>query len=179
MIDFQEITNECKKHGFDEAGIINAKEIDLLDEVRGMCESNRCGLYGKNWACPPYCGSLEQCKSIISEFDKGIIAQTINKLEDSFDYEGMEDAAKKHNEIFVRVSQILKNKYPKVLSLGVGGCKLCKECTCPDNPCRFPDEMYSSMEAYGIMVNDVCKKSNLKYNNGIATVTYISCYLIK
>ena len=35
----------------------------------------------------------------------------------------------------------------------------------------------SSMEAYGLLVGDVCLRSGLPYNHGPRTMTYTSCLL--
>ena len=63
--------------------------------------------------------------------------------------------------------------------LGAGGCTICSKCTYPDEPCRFPDKMISSMEAYGMLVLDICKKSGLTYYYGADKMAYNSCFLLK
>ena len=66
---------------------------------------------------------------------------------------------------------------PDCLPLSAGACTVCRRCTCPDRPCRFPDKRMSSMEAYGLLVGDVCLRSGLSYNYGPRTMTYTSCLL--
>ena len=63
------------------------------------------------------------------------------------------------------------------LPLTAGSCTLCRKCTYPERPCRFPKKRFSSMEAYGLLVSDVCLKSGLKYYYGPKTITYTSCIL--
>ena len=63
------------------------------------------------------------------------------------------------------------------LPLSAGACTVCRRCTCPDRPCRFPNKRMSSMEAYGLLVGDVCLRSGLSYNYGPRTMTYTSCLL--
>lgn len=46
-----------------------------------------------------------------------------------------------------------------------------------DRPCRYPTKRLSSMEAYGLLVSDVCTRSGLAYNYGARTMTYTSCVL--
>ena len=55
----------------------------------------------------------------------------------------------------------------------------CKPCTCPDAPCRFPDQAFSSMEAYGMLVMQVCQANHLDYYYGPGKIAYTSCYLLK
>ena len=61
--------------------------------------------------------------------------------------------------------------------LSSGGCGICEKCTYPDAPCRFPDRAFPSMEACGLVVNDVCKASGIPYNYGPRTMTFTGCVL--
>jgi predicted metal-binding protein len=63
--------------------------------------------------------------------------------------------------------------------MGAGACGRCEHCTFPDKPCRFPDKMTASMEAYGIVVSDVCQSNNLPYYYGNNTLTYTGCVLLE
>ena len=66
-----------------------------------------------------------------------------------------------------------------MLGISAGSCKRCKDCTYPDKPCRFPELRTSSMEAYGMLVLEVCKANDLQYYYGPTTITYSSCFLIR
>jgi hypothetical protein len=62
--------------------------------------------------------------------------------------------------------------------MGSGGCGMqCAKCTYPDQPCRFPDKAFTSMEAYGLLVTDVCKSADTPYYYGRNTVTFTGCVL--
>ena len=55
---------ELKKFAL-QCGFTHAEELDLkalvfMPEVREMCRADRCRAYGKNWSCPPACGSIEE-----------------------------------------------------------------------------------------------------------------------
>ena len=63
------------------------------------------------------------------------------------------------------------------LPLSSGGCHICQKCTYPDAPCRFPEKAFPSMEACGLVVNDVCKASGVPYNYGPRTMTFTGCVL--
>lgn len=65
----------------------------------------------------------------------------------------------------------------RTLPLSAGPCLVCRRCTCPDRPCRYPSRRISAMEAYGLLVSDVCVRSGLAYNYGPGTMTYTSCIL--
>lgn len=172
------IKNLCE-NVFDTAAVIRADKLIFRDDVREMCKSGRCGSYGNNWGCPPGCGSVDECRERAGKYDKTIVVQTIGVLEDSFDFEGMGKAAIEHCQRMTHMREKIEEELSDVLSLGAGPCKVCSECTCPHEPCRFPEKRFSSMEAYGLMVSEVCADSGLKYINGENTVTYTGCFLIK
>ena len=87
------------------------------------------------------------------------------------------DIAKTNSENFIRFTdQLLEDKLD-CLPLSVGGCTRCKQCTYPDAPCRFPDRNFSSMEASGLLVNQVCTDNGVPYNYGKGKMAYTSCLL--
>lgn len=173
---YEEWVEKAQAHGFSNAGVLDVSTLTPLDAVREMCVVNKCGKYNKNWTCPPACGSIEENIQTLRKFAKGILVQTTAVLEDDFDYDTMESCRKHHQEMFTSFGQILGERF-SVLALGAGGCGLCEQCTYPDAPCRHPGKAMSSMEAYGLLVSDVCKKNGLPYYYGPRTITYTGCYL--
>lgn len=163
--------------GFSHSGKVNMSALVALPEVREMCADDRCKSYGHSWSCPPACGSLEFCQKRMSAYSDGVLVQTTAQLEDDFDMEGIAAAAKLHKEHFDMLVRQAKRLLPGCLPLSAGTCTRCVKCTYPDRPCRFPSKLYSSMEAYGLFVSDVCKKSGMEYNYGPATITFSSCIL--
>ena len=176
-MDYAEIEKLSLEAGFTHVAPLNPKTLQLKPEVRQMCQSNSCGMYGKRWSCPPGCGSLEECAQRVSRYSHGILVQTVGELEDELDGEGMIETEHLHKENFLKMHKILREKHTDVLALGDGCCTLCKSCTYPDAPCRFPDRQISSMEAYGLVVMEACKANNLSYYYGKCTIAYTSCFL--
>lgn len=164
--------------GFSHAARLDAETLEPLDEVRAMCAADRCGLYANCWTCPPGCGTIEENAQAISRYRVGIIVQTTSALKDDFDYEGMQALGEAHAKCFRALHLALRDTFPGLLALGAGGCKLCEACTYPDAPCRRPLEAQSSMEAYGLLVSDVCQKNGLGYYYGPGTMTYTGCFLL-
>jgi predicted metal-binding protein len=175
------IINEALSCGFTLAAPVDIGTITLLDEVRDMCAVNKCHAYNTNWSCPPACGSIEDCQNRVNSYESGIIVQTTGMLEDDFDFETMEETAKKHGKTFVSFTKQLRKKYPELelLPLGAGACLTCEKCTYPDAPCRFPELKSSPMEGYGMVISEVCKANGIPYNHGRGTLTYVGCYLFK
>ncbi len=164
--------------GFSCAACLDVSSITLLDEVRDMCSANTCGQYGKNWACPPACGELAELRQQVGRYREGILVQTVGEVEDSMDFEAMMEIEAEHKSHFNTAARRLKEIFPGLLALGAGCCTICGQCTYPDQPCRFPGKRVSSMEAYGILVNDLCKKNHLAYYYGTDRIAYTSCYLL-
>lgn len=177
--DIEKLTELALKEGFTHAGQLNLQALVFMPEVREMCRADRCRAYGKNWRCPPACGSLEEAHARAAQYSFGMIVQTVGQMEDEYDYETIERAGKAHGESFISMMREIKKMYPDVLGMGAGTCNRCKECTYPDAPCRFPEDSYSSMEAYGLWVSKVCELSGIPYNYGKNTIAYTSCYLLK
>jgi predicted metal-binding protein len=179
MPDIQSLIKEALLAGFSQAGELNVPALEFMPEVRDMCAADRCHSYGRNWTCPPACGTLEDSSGKTAGFSQGILVQTIGKLDDDFDWEAIEETARRHKKNFQILNELLRSRYTEMLAMGAGACDICGECTYPDSPCRFPDRAVPSMEALGLFVSKVCTMSGVPYNNGPKTITYTSCFLIK
>lgn len=177
MTDLRRAKEIIESAGFSFVGELDAATLNPLDEVRQMCKNGNCRQYGKNWACPPGCGDLEECRERLLKYASGFLVQTVGEIEDSLDWEGIKEAEARHKQMFLDTAAKLREEYPDLLPLGSGTCTLCKICTYPDEPCRQPGRQVSSMEAYGLLINDICSKNNMKYYHGPDTITYTACYL--
>ena len=175
MRDLKAFAKEC---GFTVAEDLDPKTLKFLPEVRDMCAADKCRHYNRSWACPPACGTLEEWAEKASRYSKGILLQTVGDIEDTLDFEAIMEIAKANAENFIRFTDvILDEDHLDCLPLAVGGCTRCKQCTYPDAPCRFPDRNFSSMEATGLMVNQVCTDNGVPYNYGKGKMAYTSCLL--
>lgn len=178
-MDFAKLETLAKEIGFTHVCSLNPATIEVRQEVRQMCEANTCRRYDKCWSCPPGCGSLEEHAQQIARYKTGILVQTMGELEDNMDIEAMLDTQDAHKEHFLEMYAKLRPEFPGMLALGAGSCTQCATCTYPDAPCRFPEKQVSSMEAYGMVVTDVCKANNMQYNYGPCTIAYTSCFLLE
>ena len=163
--------------GFDHVGKLNTDALTARNEVRDMCAVDRCGAFGRSWSCPPGCGSIEHCQKRMSAYSAGLLLQTTGQMEDEFDLETIAETQEKHKKQFYNLVRQLRILDPGCLPLTAGCCDLCFKCTYPSRPCRFPGKMLSSMEAYGLLVSEVCTQSGLGYYYGPKTITYTSCVL--
>ena len=162
--------------GFTHAAALDPATLIPRDDVRAMCAADKCGAYGKNWTCPPHCGSITDCAAKMQGYSRGILLQTVGILEKAIDTKGYRRTEERHLEQFYRFCQKIREEYPQALCLGSGGCRVCKRCAWPE-PCRFPEKACASMEGYGLFVTQVCRDNGLAYHHGDRTVTYTACVL--
>ena len=166
----------AKDLGFDEAVALKVATLQPRADVRAMCQADKCGAYGKNWTCPPHCGTLEECGEKLQSYRQGILLQTVGKLEKTIDSKGYLLAEQRHLAQFHAFTDILRKSHPDALCLGAGGCRICQSCAYPE-ACRFPEKARQSMEACGIDVVTLSRQCGIKYINGADTVTYFSMLL--
>ena len=125
------------------------------------------------------CWAIDDLIEQARQYETALVYQTVGKLEDSFDYEGMVAALKRHVAISDEIKQYVKEHVPgPVLHLSAGGCPVCERCAGVDGePCRFPEKALASLEAYGIHVAKLAELCGLSYINGQNTVTYFGAFL--
>ena len=173
-----ELEKLIKDSGFDTIGSFDASQLEARDEVRDMCAVDRCHHYDKNWSCPPACGSVEFYRKKFKRYSTGYLFQTIARMRDAFDYEGIETGSKEHKQRLMALQDNLKTVKDEIWILGAGTCPLCETCTYPDAPCLHPDRRLVSMEAAGLVVSDVCALANVPYYHGEKTIAFCSCALM-
>jgi len=178
MLNFESLFKLAEDCGFSYSSQLEISTLEFLQEVRDMCNAEQCQSYGKSWSCPPACPSLEEMRERVVSFSGGLLVQTVGELEDSYDWDGIIDAGKRHKENFGLLWTALGKDYASVLAMGAGACMLCEKCTYPDSPCRFPDKMSASMEACGLFVSKVCSDNGLAYNYGQDKIAFTSCFLV-
>ena len=159
------------------AARFDASALEPKQEVRSYCVQDKCNRYNASWSCPPACGSLEEMKDRMSRYSTGILLMTVIETGGHYDPGTIRHGAD-HKERFDALVRQTRTLFPDCLPMGAGSCTRCAECTYPDAPCRFPDELYYSMEASGLMVKDVCDLSGMPYYWGPDRVCFFSCILI-
>lgn len=166
---------ELQIHQF---GFTTTDQLVIYPEVRGLCEMNSCGRYGKSWVCPPAVGTPEECREKILQYRNVFVFSTKHDIEDSFDFDGMMAAKNAHETVSRDAAAFFKTLvHTDLLILTGDGCSRCPECTYPDAPCRFPGEVYPPVESYGIEVYRLAQTVGINYVSGENMVTYFSCIM--
>ena len=170
-LDREKTIEKALSLGAGRANVIPADAVSTDAAFRDICASDRCGLYGKCWICPPDIGEIGELMERIRAFSLVLVYQKVYPLDDSFDFEGMQTAKKD----FRRLTQRMRRAFPDpgVLHLGAGGCGICRVCARREQlPCRHPELAVASLEGYGVNVSALAASAGMKYVNGQNTVTY-------
>lgn len=158
--------------GFDAVAVVSTDDIVFRPEYRKFCEENLCGNYGKNYACPPYCGTTEEMAEKIRRFRYAAVFQTKTEHCDAFDGAQIKSLKKKH--IAMTLQTIKKFDHEAIengtfraeasafagLPIMAGPCNFCDHCRMPAGEvCLHPEQCFSCLSAYCIDVThlaDVC-----------------------
>ena len=173
----QEWIRKALEMGFSVAVPLEIGTLNARQDVRDMCAEDKCRTYGKNWTCPPHCGTLKDCEMRMQSHSYGILLQVVGQMEKDIDSRAYRRTEERFLELFHRFSGLIHQKYPDALCLGAGGCRVCKRCAWPE-PCHFPEKACASMEGYGLFVTQVCRDNGAAYYHGERTITYTGCVLI-
>ncbi len=181
MNTYDQLCDKLIGLGAHKAAVVRVSEIPFAPELRDLCASNQCGNYGKNWTCPPLVGDVHTLMEKVKGYAYALVYQTVGKLEDSFDIEGMRRAKETYLAVTDRMTPVVKAAIPSMdFQLAGGGCTICPVCACQTNePCRHPDRALSSLEAHGIFVSELAKVAGMNYINGANTVTYFGAYFFQ
>jgi predicted metal-binding protein len=180
MIDIAtEIEQLAKAAGATHAHTRTTDGLKAEEAVRQNCLINYCGKSNKSWTCPPHIGELPALEANLLKYTHGVVLQSITNIEDSWDFEGMADSALAHNLMVRELAKQIEEKFPnlEIFPLACGNCDFCEKCTCPDEPCRYPDKAMSSVEAQGLDINALVRSVGLNYINGVNTVSYVGMIL--
>jgi predicted metal-binding protein len=165
--------------GFSHAALMDPATARVRTEGRELGAADSCHVYGRCWTCPPACGTLDEARQTLARYRTGLLVQTTGELEDPYDYESMVAIGERQKQRLIEFRETLRANYPGMTTLGNGGCTICETCAYPSAPCRHPDLAVASMEAFGLVVSDVCTDNGLGYYYGPNTITYTGCYLLE
>ncbi len=151
------------------------EEIPFSDKVREVCRKG-CDQYGKNWCCPPYCGSLEDNIGKCRSYTDFCLYSTISETENLRSPYTDKKAKLEHEQVTANIRGALKEGLSDFYILS-SGCMACEHCTCPDEPCRYPDRQIFSLESHGILVTELIEEMDLSPDYGEDTIAWFGMIL--
>lgn len=152
-----------------EAGFLKCVWMDVQDLVfdhslRKYCEMNTCGNYGKNYACPPDCGTPQDMEIRARKYRRALVMQTITKLQDIMDPAEVKAVRGRHNGLSMQLEHLFREEGVRGTWAMAGPCPVCKKCAGWENaPCRNPDRIYSCVSAYCINASDMAERCGMEY----------------
>ncbi len=163
--------------GLFECGEVKIGDIIFHEDIRRICEDNACGGYGRTWACPPAVGTVGECRERCLSYDHMALFSGKYDLEDSFDFQGMKMGMLMFKGAVDRLDESIKSYLTDYRILSNEGCIRCARCSYPDSSCRFPGQLFHSIEGYGLVVGELAGLAGIHYNNGPGTVTFFGAVL--
>ena len=106
--NYEELLEQVRGLGAYRAELIDVEKIRFDRAFRELCEQNACGNYGQCWMCPPDAGDIDELIAEAGSYRRALVYQTVGKLEDSYDFEGMMEAARVHGELSRRLTELFE-----------------------------------------------------------------------
>lgn len=174
----EEMLRKAEKLKFTNAAFLDVDQLEFDPGLRRYCRENACGNYGKNYACPPDCGTPEEMEQKVRRYSRVLVLQTIQKLRDWTDPAQIRRARKRHNDMTLAFAKGMEEQGEKGMKIMAGPCSLCETCGRSQGiPCRFPGQLASCFSAYCICAEKMAESCQMPYWCGENTVAFFSMYL--
>ncbi len=158
-------------------------DLDVLvpeERIRAFCLENKCGNYGYNYMCPPYVGSVEEIRIKLKKFKRGVLLQYAKSLDIRGDREGVRQTKVDFHHKIIQIEEFLRKEgINQVWGMIGGSCELCDVCKAKmSEPCPYPDEARTSLEAIAIDVLALLDKFGLDSKFHADKITWTGCVLL-
>ena len=168
---------EC---AFTQAEVIPVQELVFDSSFRKYCEENKCGNFGTNYACPPYCETPEQMKERVTAYAYALVMMSRFDVENALDPAQVIPTKNRHMErTFLLVGKAADLPACRNSMLISGSpCMLCGECRMKKNlPCPSPEKRYSCVSAYCLDVMALAKACSMEISWELNQISYFSIFL--
>ncbi|MCD8097057.1 MAG: DUF2284 domain-containing protein [Lachnospiraceae bacterium] len=179
-MEAQQMVEMALSCGFHDAAVIGAEEFLFVPEYRQYCEENRCGNYGRNYGCPPSCGTVEEMKKKALAFHKGLALRSLMPVDSAYDDEVTKAIKKEHTRMTNALIQKLKEAGMTEAGWAImaGPCNLCSSCRMPEGkPCPHGEAPFSCLSAYCIDAMTLAKSMGISMEWSPDEVSFFSIYL--
>ena len=171
---------ECLQSlGFTSSAEFYACSLVPEQRIRDLCIENRCSNYNAHYMCPPYSGTLEQIKTQLRTFKRGIVLQYSKPLDVQHDIEGLKQTKREFHEMLLQLEACLQEKgVTQLWALTAGNCGLCEPCyAIKGEPCPYPEKARTSLVALGIDVISLLDRLGLDSGFHPDRITWTGCIL--
>ncbi len=153
--EMKKIGEMAKRRGLDDFKWIDPKEIVIRHWVRAKCVFG-CPSYGRKACCPPEVPSVDECRKLFGEYQKGLFFHLTKTFEDpKMRYSWNRDANAKalafEREVFLM-------GFHKAFIFGPAPCGICSECKSGKSECCNPLLARPTLEAFSVDVFATARK---------------------
>lgn len=165
---------------FEKVAVVPTADLIVHQEYRTYCEENLCGNYGRNYGCPPECGTPAFMEQRLRSYEQVLVMQSRVEMDDLDDKALVAEVRKEHNR---KSRAVLKQLEEAGMPLRdrcmlPGPCTFCETCAIlSGQPCRFPEKKSSCLSAYGIDVTALAERCNMRIDWNGGSVSYFTLYL--
>ena len=152
---------------------LKPETLEFSDRVRWIC-AHECPMYGKSWACPPGVGTVEECRARCLRYSECLLIATMTEVSDLANMTETLKTRFPHERITDAVAALLRKQKLSPYVLSTQACTLCEHCSCPDGPCRHPEQMHPCVESHGINLLPVIAEMGMEFQAGSNLVTWFS-----
>ncbi len=156
-MDRQRLERELARLPVYQYAFIRTGELVISERVRHICRT-QCPRYDKTWSCPPAVGTLDACRARVLAYEEGLVIATASEAEAD-----AREARARHEAVTRQVLQLVRAQTGSALALSAHSCDRCVQCTWPNAPCRFPDDLLPCVESYGILVTDLAERCGIPF----------------
>jgi predicted metal-binding protein len=173
--------------GMDACVEFDPKLLEPQQSIRDLCTQNKCGYFNKHYMCPPYIGSLGEIKAKLRNYQKGILIQHPQPLDVMKDREGLIQSKIAFHRTILNIEDYCRNiislrgtELEHIWGLIGGTCELCRPCKAAINePCPYPQQARTSLEALGVDVVRLLKEHGLDCDFHPDRITWTGCLLFR
>lgn len=169
----------AREAGIEHAVWMKVEDLKFEHDLRKYCVQNLCGNYGRNYACPPDCGTPKQMEDKVRAYQWALVLQNIYEMKDVMDSEEVREIRRRHNRLTSRAIQAFEQRDYQGMAIMAGPCTICKVCKKTEGKaCPFPKQSASCLSAYCIRAEKMAEHCGLTYWCGENKVAFFSIYLI-
>ena len=141
---------------------LDIRTIKPRESIRLKCLVPLCEYYNVCKVCPPNIPGVAEFREALEDYRKAFLVVLREPVDFIEKYRNDFRAELKLADIVSRLElAAFKEGSYQVLGLIVGGCKLCRECTLPGEPCRHPFKARPSPEGFGIDVTELARAAGV------------------
>lgn len=160
------------------AKCLSTKELVFNPVFRKYCEENKCGMYGRNYMCPPDIGTFEEVKQRALKYEYVIFYSTTGAIRDFDDKENIKLIESRHNGNAEKITEFFRENIDKTILNVASKCSYCSECSkITNSPCKHPDKARACLSAYCIDVSKMSEKCGFEFKSDGKSLSFFGAAL--